>query len=136
MAKPAATPLAFRQDADCTEPVAFATHCRPCRKEGRHFRRGVLVFEMLERDGPAAGGAHPRQARLCSLADRDGTEHGLGILSDADMTDGTATVLTPVGSRRIHRVRIGMVLQDEVLARLPELAGLPSVGNRQRSSGA
>jgi len=42
MAKPAATPLAFKQDADCTEPVAFATHCRPFRKESRYFRRGVL----------------------------------------------------------------------------------------------
>ncbi|MFL5288292.1 MAG: Clp1/GlmU family protein [Rhodopila sp.] len=102
----------------------------------RERRLNRLVFQMLERDGPAAGEAHPGELRLCSLADRDGTEHGLGILSDADMTDGTATVLTPVGSRRIHRVRIGTVLQDEVLARLPELAGLPSVGNRQRSSGA
>ena len=42
MAKPAATPLAFKQDADCTEPVAFATHCRPFRKESRYFRRGAL----------------------------------------------------------------------------------------------
>jgi hypothetical protein len=50
MAKPAATPLAFKQDADCTEPVAFATHCRPFRKESRYFRRGVLgcVTEFSE----------------------------------------------------------------------------------------
>lgn len=46
MAKPAATPLAFKQDADCTEPVAFATHCRPFRKESRYFRRGVLVGHL------------------------------------------------------------------------------------------
>ena len=48
MAKPAATPLAFKQDADCTEPVAFATHCRPFRKESRYFRRGVLERENRE----------------------------------------------------------------------------------------
>jgi hypothetical protein len=46
MAKPAATPRAFKQDADCTEPVAFATHCRPFRKESRYFRRGVLVGHL------------------------------------------------------------------------------------------
>jgi polynucleotide 5'-hydroxyl-kinase GRC3/NOL9 len=102
----------------------------------RERRLNRLVFQMLERDGPAAGEAHPGEPRLCSLTDRDGTEHGLGILSDADMTDGTATVLTPVGSRRIHRVRIGMVLKDDRLAALPEPANQAPAGNRQRSRGA
>jgi polynucleotide 5'-hydroxyl-kinase GRC3/NOL9 len=85
----------------------------------------AVVFEMLERDGPAADG----EVRLCSLADRDGTEHGLGILRYADRTSGTATVLTPIAAGRIHRVRIGMVLKDDMLA---GLADPPDGGNRER----
>src|SRR5690349_14561373 len=62
----------------------------------------------------------------------DGTEHGLGILRHADRTSGTATVLTPVAVDRIHRVRIGIVFKDDMLA------DPPNGGNRerQRSSGA
>jgi polynucleotide 5'-hydroxyl-kinase GRC3/NOL9 len=95
----------------------------------RQRRLEAVVVEMLERDGLAGDEAH-----VCSLADQDGTEHGLGILRHANSTRGTATVLTQVAGR-IHRVRIGMVLKDDMLAGVIDLPDGRSPAG-QRSSGA
>lgn len=90
---------------------AFAEALRGARE---HEVSGLAV-EVLDRDGPALDAA----PRLCGLADDDGDEHGLGILRRADPLRGTATVLTPVCLNRVRRLRVGMVLPDEVAALVP-----------------
>jgi polynucleotide 5'-hydroxyl-kinase GRC3/NOL9 len=126
----APSPAAHGKSAAARAAARQAALANALRGARTHSLRD-LVFEMLQRDSPTAG-----EACLCSLADRDGTEHALGIARDIDRTAGTATVLAPVVARRIHRVRIGMVLKDDRLAALPEPANQAPAGNRQRSRGA
>ena len=127
MAKPAATPLAFRQDADCTEPVAFATHCRPFRKESRYFRRGVLGAAGLLTGRRAAChwawrellpvfGAIPDDGRIV----RDGN-----ILSGGGVTAGIDFVLALIAELRGQRIAEMVQLGLEYAPQPPFNAGRP-----------
>jgi polynucleotide 5'-hydroxyl-kinase GRC3/NOL9 len=53
---------------------------------------------------------------ICGLADADGKEHGIGILTRADAMRGIFQITTTVAPDLIHRVRVGMSLPDELKA--------------------
>jgi hypothetical protein len=50
---------------------------------------------------------------ICGLADASGHELGLGILNEVG-ANGVVEITTAAAPNRVHRIRVGMVLPDEL----------------------
>ncbi|WP_034993547.1 hypothetical protein [Beijerinckia mobilis] len=77
---------------------------------GATERRLVEVtFDWLETEAP-----DPDEHYLCSLVDGAGRDIALGLLRRFDCTAGTANVLTTAEDDAIARLRVGMILPEEL----------------------
>jgi len=68
-----------------------------------------VTFDWLETEAP-----DPDEHYLCSLVDEAGRDIALGLLRRFDCASGTANVLTTAEDDAIARLRVGMILPEEL----------------------